>query len=218
MQSKRGSYITRYNIVCPYIGTCNVWAALSFLTCWFVGLSMQWPCFHFCFSVDRQDYNNLLLKYALWARAVGAHLVGRCVLYSYRFLYPLIQCYTTGNEWNMRQRAWPKPNDVKSLQGWASRTHRASGCWGGSIEVSEGAIWKVAETLRIEEEPPIYDEIQPFETFADSESDTDFKALEALHIIVLDIDDQLLCSDAQMEVGERCTINYDDRLRRWTKR
>ena len=28
-------------------------------------------------------------------------------------------------------------------------------------EVSEGAIWKVMETMRIEEEPPIDDEIQP---------------------------------------------------------
>ena len=54
-------------------------------------------------------YNNLLLKYALWTGTVGAHSVGRCVLYSYRFLDPLIQ-------WNLRQPAWSKPNDVKSLQ------------------------------------------------------------------------------------------------------
>ena len=41
--------------------------------------------------------------------------------------------------------------------------------------------------------------IQPFKTFNGSESATDFKGFEALHNIVLDIDDQLLCFDAQTE-------------------
>ena len=48
----------------------------------------------------------------------------------------------------------------------------------------------------------IDDEIQPIETFVECESATDFKGFEALHIIVLDIDDQLLCSDVQMEVEQ----------------
>ena len=34
---------------------------------------------------DAIEYSNLPLKYTLWTRAIGVHLVGRCVLYSYRF-------------------------------------------------------------------------------------------------------------------------------------
>ena len=40
-----------------------------------------------------------------------------------------------------------------------------------------------------------YNEIQLIKTFIESESATDFKGFEALHNIVLDIDDQLLCSN-----------------------
>ena len=50
-----------------------------------------------------------------------------------------------------------------------------------------------------EEEPPIDDKIQSIEMFVESESATDLKGFEALHNIVLDIDDELLCSDVQME-------------------
>ena len=49
----------------------------------------------------------------------------------------------------------------------------------------------------IEEEPHVDDEIQLIRTFAKSESATDFKGFEALHISVLDIDNQLLCSNVQ---------------------
>ena len=44
-----------------------------------------------------------------------------------------------------------------------------------------------------------YNEIQPMKTFVESKSATDFKGFEALHKIVLDIDDQLLCFDVQTE-------------------
>ena len=47
-----------------------------------------------------------------------------------------------------------------------------------------------------------YNEIQPTETFARSESATGFKGFGALHIIVLNIDDQLLCADVQTELGQ----------------
>ena len=55
----------------------------------------------------------------------------------------------------------------------------------------------VMETMQNEEGPPIDDEIQRIETFVEFKSATDFKVFEALHNIVLDIDDQLLCSDVQ---------------------
>ena len=61
----------------------------------------------------------------------------------------------------------------------------------------------------LEEEPPIDDKIEPIETFGESESATDFKGFQALHNIVLDIDDQLLCSDVQTEARQM----YDE-LRR----
>ena len=68
---------------------------------------------------------------------------------------------------------------------------------------------EVLETMRVEEEPPIVDEIQPIETFVESESAIDFKGFEALHNIVLDINDQLLCLNVQTEAGQM----YDE-LRR----
>ena len=43
---------------------------------------------------------------------------------------------------------------------------------------------------------------QPIETFVESESATDFKGFEALHITVLNIDDQLLCSNVQTEAEQ----------------
>ena len=70
-------------------------------------------------------------------------------------------------------------------------------------------IDEALETMQIEEPPPIDDEIQPIETLAKSESATDSKGFEALHNIVLDIDDQPLCSDVQTDVGQM----YDE-LRR----
>ena len=69
-------------------------------------------------------------------------------------------------------------------------------------EVSEGAIQKVFETMRIEGEPPIDNKIQPIKTFTQSESATNFKGFEALHGTVLDIDDQLLCFDVQTEARQ----------------
>ena len=56
--------------------------------------------------------------------------------------------------------------------------------------------------MRIEEGPPIDDEIQPIETFVESDSATDFKGFETLHNTVLDIDDQLLCTDVQTEAEQ----------------
>ena len=88
-------------------------------------------------------YSSLPLKYAVWTRAVGAHLVARCVLYSYHFLDPLVQWIATGNGWNLRQPARPKPNNVKLLQSWASRTRQASRRGARECEVREGAIRKV---------------------------------------------------------------------------
>ena len=122
-------------------------------------------------------YNNLPLKYAFWTRAVGAHLVGRCVLYSYRILNPLIQWIAMGNGWNLRQPACPKPNDVKSLQRWASRTRRASMRQGGSMKSVKAPSGKSGTINR---ENISCNEIQPIETSDNSKSATDFKIFEAL--------------------------------------
>ena len=60
-----------------------------------------------------------------------------------------------------------------------------------------------------EEKPPIDDKIQPIETFVESESATDFKGFEALHNTISNINDQLLCSNVQIEARQM----YDE-LRR----
>jgi hypothetical protein len=60
---------------------------------------------------------------------------------------------------------------------------------------------EVLETMRTEEEPLIDDEIQPIETLVESESAMDFKGFEALHNIILNIGDQLLCYDVQTKAG-----------------
>jgi hypothetical protein len=54
---------------------------------------------------------------------------------------------------------------------------------------------EVLETMRIKEEPPSDNKMEPIETFVESENATDSKGFEALHNIVLNIDDQFLCSD-----------------------
>ena len=55
---------------------------------------------------------------------------------------------------------------------------------------------------RLKHEATRLTEIQLIETFDEYESATDFKGFEALHNTVLDIDDQLLCSDVQMEAEQ----------------
>ena len=57
-------------------------------------------------------YSNLPLKYALWTRVIGAHLVGRCVLYSYHFLDLLIEWIATGTD-----------------ETWANPLHQTSTMW-----------------------------------------------------------------------------------------
>ena len=58
----------------------------------------------------------------------------------------------------------------------------------------------------LEEEPPIDDKIQLIETFVESKSATNFEGFEALHNIVLDTDNQLLCSNVQTEARQ----TYDE--------
>ena len=84
-------------------------------------------------------YNNFLLKYALWTGVVGAHLVGRCVLYSYFFLDPLIRLYTTGMDetWgNLLDRS-PTMWNLSKLNASSKRA------LGREYEVSEDAIQKI---------------------------------------------------------------------------
>ena len=83
---------------------------------------------------------------------------------------------------------------------------------GGEYEVNEGA--KVMETMRIEEEPPIDEEIQPIETFVEYESATDFKGFEALLSLKSTTNCFALVFKQKLD---KCTMNYDDRLRRFNK-
>ena len=95
-----------------------------------------------------------------------------------------------------------KPNNVKSLQSWGSWIRRASG-QRLITQIAKNILLlimledgdKILKTMWIEEELPIDDVIQPIKTSVEYESATDFKGFEALHNIVLNINDQLLCSD-----------------------
>ena len=103
-------------------------------------------------------YSVLPLKYTLWTGATSTHLVGRCVLYSYYFLDPLFQWIAMGNGWNLRQPAWPKPNDVKSREMSSflniDDTNNKEYC----VVMLEG-VDEVLGTMQIEEKPPIDDKI-----------------------------------------------------------
>jgi hypothetical protein len=101
------------------------------------------------------------------------------------------------NGWNFKQPAWPKLNDVESLQSWASWMHPTSMYWGGRLNLVKASFGKFGTIGRT-----YYNETQPIEEMlVESESATDFKGFEALHNIVDDIDDQLLCFDVQTEAG-----------------
>ena len=70
------------------------------------------------------------------------------------------------------------------------------------------------ETMRIEEEPPIDDEIQPTQTFAESKSATDFKGFEAL--LSLTSTTNYYAPMFKQKLG-RCMMGRDIRLRRFNE-
>ena len=83
---------------------------------------------------------------------------------------------------------------------------------GQEYEVNEGAIQKVMETMRIEEEPPMDDKIQPTEIPVESESATDFKGFEAL----LSSTSTTNCFAPMFKHKlDKCTMNRDNHLRRF---
>ena len=85
---------------------------------------------------------------------------------------------------------------------------------GREYEVNEGAIQKLMETMRIEEEPPIDDEIQPIETFVESESATDFKGFEAIMFST----SMTNCFAPMFKWKlDKCMMDCEDRLRRFSE-
>ena len=70
------------------------------------------------------------------------------------------------------------------------------------------------ETMWIEEEPLIDHKIQPIETFVEYESATDFKGFEALLSLKSTTNCFALVFKQKLD---KCTMNYDDRLRRFNK-
>ena len=83
---------------------------------------------------------------------------------------------------------------------------------GQEYEVSECAnrkVWDNRENIR--------QRILTYvDTFIEFESATDFEGFEALHSIVLNIDDQLLCSMFKHNL-DKCMMNCDDRLRHFNE-
>ena len=82
--------------------------------------------------------------------------------------------------------------------------------WGGSMK-----LVKAPESLGQSGEHTATNHLlqEPIQTFASSESATNFKGFETLHNIVLDIDDQVLCSDVQTEIEQM----YDELWRLFEK-
>ena len=81
---------------------------------------------------------------------------------------------------------------------------------GREYEVTKGVIWKVMETMQIEEEPLIDDEIQPIETFVEYECVTDFKGFEALLSLTSTTNCFALMFKQKLDI---CMMNCDDHLR-----
>ena len=82
---------------------------------------------------------------------------------------------------------------------------------GREYEVTEGAIRKVMETTRIEEEPPIDDEIQPIKAFVESESATGFKGFKALLSLTTSTTNYF--APRFKRKLDKCMIYCDDRSR-----
>ena len=159
-------------------------------------------------------YSNLPLKYALWTRAVGVHLIGRCVLYTKRFLDPLIWWNATGNGWNLRQPTWPKSNDVKSLQIWASWMHWASGRWGGSIKSMKVPSWKLWKWCELKKNHLLMTKSSLSRHSLNPKVLLNSKALKLCCFWHQQLVALLQCSNGKLN---KCIMNYDDRLRRFNE-
>ena len=107
----------------------------------------------------------------------------------------------------MKQPAWLKPNDVESLKGEQTECVEQVGnvWWCKQQKIlcfyAGGRWWSFGNDVNWRR-TIINDNIQRIVTFVEYESVTDFKDFKALHNIVLDIDNQLLCSDIQTEAGQ----------------
>ena len=89
-----------------------------------------------------------------------------------------------------------------------TQTTRILYCYAGGRWCSCGNDAKL-----IEDETPIDDEIQPIETFVESESATDFKSFEALHNTVSTSTTNCFAPMFRQKL-DICMMNRDDHLRR----
>jgi hypothetical protein len=120
-----------------------------------------------------------------------------------------------GNGWNLRQPAWPKPNGVKSLQSWASRTRRASmHAQGREYEVSEGSIRKVWDNR---ENSTYNNEFHPIQThLLNLKVLPTSKALKLYMALSLTSTTNCFASMLKQKL-EKCMMNCNDRLRRFNE-
>ena len=116
------------------------------------------------------------------------HLVGRCILYSYHFLDPYDSMNRSGEQMKheatcltktQRREIVAKLSKPNISSKWATFDDANNEKYYDVVML--GSADEVLETMRIEEEPPIDDEIQPIETFIKSNRATDLKGFEALH-------------------------------------
>ena len=67
---------------------------------------------------------------------------------------------------------------------------------------------EVLETVQIEEEPPIDDEIQPIETFVESKSATDFTALKLYTTLTLTSTTNCFAMTFKQKLN-KCMMNFN---------
>ena len=88
------------------------------------------------YQYHASTYNNLPLRYALWTGAIDAHLVGRCVLYSYCFLNHFDSINRNGKQMK------PSPTRLTKAQ-WCGITYRWQNPTSWDLKVLP--IWKASK-------------------------------------------------------------------------
>ena len=157
-------------------------------------------------------YSNLPLKYALWTGAVGTHLAGRCALYSYCFSRPSDLMNHNGKRMKLGATRLTEAQQCEIIAKlseqaeWAEQAGAGAGVWSQwrchPESYGNDANWRTTYRWR----NPTYRDICWIWKC--------YRLQRLWSSTIVDIDDQLLCSDVQTEL-DRCMMNCDDCLRHY---
>ena len=146
-------------------------------------------------------YRNLLLKYALCTRADGAHLVGRCVLYS-SFSRPFDSMNRNG-KWMKLEATWGNLLD-RSQAMWNKKKWVILKILMAKQQRKLSCLWRrmLMEFRKWFELKKNHLSMMKSNLSRHLLSLKVLPTLKALHNIDLDVDNQLLCSNGQTEAGQ----------------